>query len=380
MSLISTDTPTADRLNILMVDDSEQKLTAYEAILAELGENLIKATSAKDALDILLRTDIDLLLLDVKMPEMDGFQLAELVREHPRHGKIPIIFISAFDIADLDRLKGYERGAVDYVSVPVSPELLRAKVSVFSELRRSARQLERKNGQLAALSQRLLAMQDTERRRIARELHDSVGQNLTLIKMTVDNAVRQASLDAMRKILSDAALTVEEAIRQVRSISYLLHPPMLDELGLGSALRSSVEELSKRSGIDMTAEIEPFEFPRLKMQVETAIFRVVQESLANVVRHSEATRAWVLLCAANGSVFASIRDNGKGLSKQIIAFDPAAIGVGISGMKQRVEELGGMLRLESNGSGTIVEIAIPISSSKVASSVKEVRPTQAADA
>ncbi len=131
------------KVNILMVDDQPGKLLTYEAILGELGENLIKASSGREALDFLLKMDIAVVLMDVSMPELDGFQLADMIRQHPRFQKIAIIFISAVHLTDLDRLKGYQRGAMDYISVPVVPELLRAKVSVFAELHRKARELER---------------------------------------------------------------------------------------------------------------------------------------------------------------------------------------------------------------------------------------------
>ncbi|WP_348267658.1 ATP-binding protein [Edaphobacter paludis] len=137
-----------DRANILMVDDQPGKLMSYEAILGTLGENLIKARSAREALDQLLRNDIAVVLMDVSMPEIDGFELAEMMRQHPRFQKTAIIFISAVHLTDLDRIKGYRSGAVDYISVPVIPELLRAKVSVFAELHRKNRQLERLNSEL----------------------------------------------------------------------------------------------------------------------------------------------------------------------------------------------------------------------------------------
>src|ERR1700726_5199518 len=118
------------KVNILMVDDQPAKLLSYEVILRELDENLIKASSGREALDILLKTDIAVVLMDVSMPGLDGFQLADRIRQHPRFQKIAIIFISAVHLTDLDRLQGYQRGAMDYISVPVVPELLRAKVKI----------------------------------------------------------------------------------------------------------------------------------------------------------------------------------------------------------------------------------------------------------
>src|ERR1700730_13794155 len=130
-----------DKVNILMVDDQPYKLLTYEAILAELGENLIKANSGREALELLLKEDIAVVLMDVSMPEIDGFELADMIRQHPRFQKTAIIFISGVHLTDLDRLKGYERGAVDYLSVPVNPELLRANVHVFPALHRKSTQL-----------------------------------------------------------------------------------------------------------------------------------------------------------------------------------------------------------------------------------------------
>ncbi|MGA7887174.1 MAG: ATP-binding protein [Acidobacteriaceae bacterium] len=140
---------TADeKVNILMVDDQPAKLLSYEVILADLGENLIKATSAREALNLLLKNDIAVVLMDVSMPDLDGFELADMIREHPRFNRTAIIFISGVHLTDTDKINGYRRGAVDYISVPVIPEVLRAKIGVFVELHRKTRQLERLNRDL----------------------------------------------------------------------------------------------------------------------------------------------------------------------------------------------------------------------------------------
>ena len=137
-----------DTVNILLVDDQPAKLLSYEVILRDLSENLIKASSGREALEYLLKSEIAVILVDVCMPDLDGFQLAAMIREHPRFQKTAIIFISAIHLSDMDRLRGYEMGAVDYVPVPVVPEVLRAKVKVFAELYRKTRQLERLNAEL----------------------------------------------------------------------------------------------------------------------------------------------------------------------------------------------------------------------------------------
>ena len=137
-----------DKVNILLVDDQPGKLLSYEAILYELNENLVKATSGREALEHLLKSEIAVVLVDVCMPDLDGFQLAAMIREHPRFQKTAMIFISAVHLSEMDRLRGYEMGAVDYVPVPVIPEVLRAKVKVFAELYRKTRQLENLNYEL----------------------------------------------------------------------------------------------------------------------------------------------------------------------------------------------------------------------------------------
>jgi len=137
-----------DKVNVLLVDDQPAKLLANEQILRSLGENLVKASSAREALDFLLKNEAAVILIDVCMPELDGFQLAAMIREHPRFHKTAIIFISAILLTEVDRLRGYEMGAVDYVPVPVVPEVLRAKVKVFAELYRKTRELERLNAEL----------------------------------------------------------------------------------------------------------------------------------------------------------------------------------------------------------------------------------------
>ena len=135
-------------VNILMVDDQPAKLLAYEVILKQLGENLVGAASAREAFEYLLKNEVAVILVDVCMPELDGFELAAMIHEHPRFQKTAIIFISAIQVSDLDRLRGYEMGAVDYVPVPVVPEVLRAKIRVFADLYRKTRQLERLNAEL----------------------------------------------------------------------------------------------------------------------------------------------------------------------------------------------------------------------------------------
>jgi signal transduction histidine kinase len=352
------------KVNILMVDDQPGKLLSYEVMLKELDENLITARSGREALDQLLKKDIAIVLVDVSMPEIDGFELANMIRQHPRFQETAIIFISAVHLTDLDRLKAYQRGAVDYISVPIIPELLRAKVSVFADLYRKTRQMETMNSQLHNLSARLMAAQDEERRRIARDLHDSVGQLIAALSMNHGIALRQVesltppAADALRQ---NRAL-IEQLSKEVRTISHLLHPPLLDEIGLLAAIRLFADGFSERSKVQVTVELSD-ELGRLSPSVEISIFRIVQECLTNIYRHSDSKTALIKIWRPDEKMLTvQVCDEGKGIpaeSRGTISLGTSS-GVGLSGMRERARELGGTLGIQSNENGTIVTVEFPV--------------------
>jgi len=350
---------TQDRANILMVDDQPAKLLTYEVMLAELGENLLKASSGREALEILLHNDVAVVLLDVSMPDIDGFELASLIRQHPRFQRTAIIFISAVHLTDLDRLKGYQRGAVDYISVPVVPELLRARVSVFAELHRKTQQLESLNQELRRLSTRLMTTQDEERRRLAQDLHDGLGQDLAAVKMMLDGSLQKRPTEWKMNALAEAGEIVNRTIQQVRTMSHLLHPPLLDEGGLMLALRCYLDGIAERSDIGTSLKLEPNEFPRLTPQLERTIFRIVQEALTNVFRHSAARNVHVGLTLRDGALALTVKDDGKGLDDKVLHLRPGSYGIGIGAMQERTRELGGEFRLMDADPGTLVEVLIP---------------------
>jgi signal transduction histidine kinase len=230
-------------------------------------------------------------------------------------------------------------------------------------IRDSAIELERmvdiRTTELRRLSSRLMTMQDEERRRIAREIHDGLGQELAAAKMILDGVLIKDSSPSMRQASSDASQLVDRAISQVRTISHLLHPPLLDEVGLVSALRWYLEGLSTRSGIEIGLKVDPPDLSRLKPELETAIFRVIQEALTNMFRHSGAKNGSISVAENNGHITVTVRDDGKGIEEQVVQLRPDSVGVGIGGMRQRVTELGGSLRLANANPGTIVEVVIP---------------------
>src|SRR6266849_6718095 len=218
-----------------------------------------------------------------------------MIRQHPRFQDTAIIFISAVHMTDLDRLKGYQHGAVDYVSVPVVPELLRAKVKVFAELHRKSQQLEMTNARMT-------------------KLQDSVGQLLAAISMNsgvVQAESHKLSPQAAKCVAANADM-VEEINRQIRTMSHLLHPPLLDEAGLATALRWYVDGFSERSRIEVNLHI-PSDFHRLPNEMELSLFRLVQECLTNIHRHAQSPTAGIRITRPPAYIKVEIEDAGKGI-------------------------------------------------------------------
>jgi signal transduction histidine kinase len=223
-------------------------------------------------------------------------------------------------------------------------------------------ELDRTNQNLRELSARLMQLQDDERRRIARELHDSVGQMLAALGMNL--AAVGTDIERLTKAantVNDSAALVQELSREVRTISHLLHPPLLDEAGLASALRWYVEGFAERSKIKVDLEI-PEDFERLGRESETAIFRTVQECLTNIHRHSGTPTARIRIAASDGYVCVEVEDRGKGIpsEKQFELASTGTPGVGIRGMRERLRQLGGSLDIHSNGKGTLIVARLPV--------------------
>jgi len=224
--------------------------------------------------------------------------------------------------------------------------------------------LKRAEECVRALSSRLIRLQDDERRKVSRELHDSLGQYLTSIKINLELVKRESTSieQRHRALLMESAETLERCVQEVRTVSYLLHPPLLDELGLLAALRWYTGGFSERSGIDVTLDA-PRDFSRLSGEMELALFRIVQESLTNAQRHSESDTARVTLSEHSDRAEVRITDTGVGVPAEVverIKQGKTIEGIGIRGMYERLRELGGRLEIESGPMGTMVSAVLPL--------------------
>jgi len=221
----------------------------------------------------------------------------------------------------------------------------------------SQKLVEARTIELQNLSARLLQLQDEERRRISRELHDSVGQELAAVKMAIGSVRdKDKAIEALKK----AAEMVDSAIKSVRTMSYLLHPPLLDEVGLLAAIHWFVDGLQKRSGLQVQLIVKPATLARFSRDIEATIYRVLQEALTNVYRHSESRAARVEIDQQPRQVVLRVRDYGRGFFSQVVTEGPVRFGVGMSGMRERVKQFGGEFKVSPAEPGTLIEAVIPL--------------------
>lgn len=278
--------------------------------------------------------------------------------------------LSIPDVAQTIGLLAFASGAAAIIAIGEfarrdNAAMHRAQSDLEEKVQQRTSELKDANHSLGELSARLLHLQDEERRRIARELHDSVGQTLAALSMNL--ATVGADIERLAKtasIITDSTALVNDMSSDIRTISYLLHPPLLDEAGLASALTWYIKGFSERSKIDIQLNI-PNDFGRLPRDLETAIFRVVQECLTNIHRHSGSRVAKISIAHTDGHVRVEVEDKGKGIAPQkhaeLVSLQPATPGVGVRGMRERLRQLGGTLDIQSDGEGkgTLVTACLP---------------------
>jgi signal transduction histidine kinase len=335
--------------SVLVVDDNPAKQKAIVSVISRLGVDVTTANSGRDALRLLLKQDFAVILLDVKMPNIDGFETATLIHGRPRSAHTPVIFITAEADSDSERFLGYTMGAVDYILWTMQRKL----ILQTDELRESKVLLQ----QLASHQEMI---KEEERKRIAREIHDELGQNLLALR--IDASMLHARTGTMHPKLNEKAeyalKHIDATIKSVRAIINDLRPPVLD-LGLQAAIEWQLKEFQRRSNIPCELVVQSEDFDRcLDEKRATALFRILQESLTNVTRHAKASAVRIEVNRDTTRLYMNISDNGIGMLQNGTRRGNS---FGLQGIKERVRMLEGELKLESDpGCGTTLKVTIPL--------------------
>lgn len=387
MSAVTRENP----VNILLVDDQPAKLLTYESILGELGENLIKVSSATEALECLLRHDVAVVLVDVVMPELDGYELAAMIRQHPRFQQTAIIFVSALMLTDLDRLRGYECGAVDYVPVPVVPEILRAKVSVFAELYRKTRALERLNAELeqrvadrtAALEATTAALQEADRRKdeflaiLAHELRNPLAPIRTAVQLLRKRDLAETQKIRAREVIERQVQHLVCLIDDLLDVSRITRGMITlqrERVLIDAVVARAVE--TARPLIDARKHELTLDLPEELLSVEgdpTRLVQIIGNILHNAAKFMEPGGRIVLSVSRDDSyAVISVRDFGMGIDPGMVAkiFDlfsqvhhksessHGGLGIGLALVRRLVEMHGGVVTASSEGLGKGTELTV----------------------
>jgi signal transduction histidine kinase len=363
----------AQRPAILIVEDEPRNRMALQELLVSPECEVVAVESGLEALRQVLKRDFAVIVLDVRMPEMDGFETARLIRERERSRHIPIIFLTGASEDVHSMFRGYELGAVDYITKPPIPQILKSKIAVFIELFRKTAVLtqevaERKHAEerllaseenLRALTARLLVVREEEWQRISREIHDELGQLLTGLKMEInlllgrlprDQPELTARADSVFKLIDDT-------IQTMRRIASGLRPEALDHLGLIAGIEWHLRDFRRRSGIRCELSL-PHEMPALDSERSLAVFRIFQELLTNVARHAAATRIDIDMRVEAGALVLTVADNGKGITESS-ARSPKSLG--LLGIRERLHPFGGTAHISgSPGRGTKATVSIPL--------------------
>jgi signal transduction histidine kinase len=346
---------------ILVVEDEPISRMTMCALIEGIGYRVEIAENGSQALAKAREIQPDLILLDVMMPGMDGYEVCRQLRADAELAQVPIFMVTALDDRE-SRLQGLAAGADDFLAKPVDILELEIRLNVLKQvaryrhllderamLNRAMAQLAEKNEQLHRLSQQVITTQENERRLLALELHDEIGQILTGLKLILE----QRDVD-MALVVAEARSVTNELLHKVRELSLNLRPTVLDDFGLSAALDWLIKRYSDQTGIYVYHNIDPLSERRFSRLIETSVFRVAQEALTNVARHAQAREVNLTLNVEPDRLQLSISDGGRG-------FNPAELqpgtSTGLSGMEERVALAGGVFGLQSvPGEGTLIQV------------------------
>ena len=350
---------------ILIIDDAPSARETLVALLENEGYQLHLAEDGFQALQMLLKLHPDLILLDVMMPGLDGFEVCRRIRSMPQLAEVPIIILTALDDHE-SLMQGIEAGADDFLRKPVDRQELIARVRTITRLNRYRTLLEQREN-LSEMAERLVTAQEEERLRISRELHDDLGQSLTTHMLSLKNLQNDLTVPIPVLFENLQALYEQsyEIFVKIRRLAQDLRPPILDTLGLPLAIQTYCKEFTNRTKLPINLVLDQA-LPPFPDAYNVIIYRLLQEALNNIVKHAHASRIWVELNLEDDCINLTIQDNGRGLPVDKGQTD----GIGITGMKERLALVGGKLLLHSPAEkGTVLSATLPL---KPATSVKEV--------
>lgn len=360
---------------ILIVDDNPMVLFSMAHLLRGEGYTVVEAKDGSECLERARVEQPDLILLDVMLPDINGVELCRKIKASPATNQLFVALLSSIEISADSKVMGLEAGADGYITRPIENRELVARVQALlrirlaeSALRKAHDELEKRvaerteelsraNAALKALSLRLVDVQEAERRFLARELHDEIGQTVTCLKLVLETSLRPES-PAQQQSFDEALGLINDLIERVRQLSINLRPQMLDDLGLVTALDWHVKRYQKQTGIAVQFRYTPMP-ERLEPALETAIFRIVQEALTNVARHARVKEVTVRLWSNAGRAGVQIEEAGSGFDVTSVLAQRTSSG--LAGMKERAELLGGEFTLESSpGRGTCLTVELPM--------------------
>jgi signal transduction histidine kinase len=340
---------------VLLVDDDPTAREALVSILEGEGYDLQQAKDGIQALRMLKQLQPDLILLDVMMPAMDGFEVCRRIRATPSLAEMPIILLTALDDRD-SLLRGIESGADDFLSKPPDRRELIARVRTITRLNRYRTLMEQREN-IRRMAERVVAAQEEERQRISRELHDDLGQALTTHLISLRNLQQDLSLprqDLFERLQSLYHQSYEIFVK-IRSIARDLRPPVLDALGLRVAMQTYCAEFTRRTHLPVIFEAED-SLPELPDPYNITLYRTLQEALTNVIKHAHASQVWVDLSMDDDQVTLTIQDNGIGFGEE----KSGSNGIGLAGLRERITIAGGTLSVSSTPKrGTILSAQFP---------------------